>query len=185
MVNHLRGRRVTIIEFRKAVLIGFLCLFFMTSSFTYAQSRSKEALGNILVQSIVENDAGKFKSTLLPKEVAMKLYEKHDLQDMENKESLLAEYATVYDEKTIPRFENNFEEIVHLSESENINWTRVEFMILYKYASKDDTYLPFLIHTTLAGSVYKHFYFEAVRYNGSWYLEGKMEVTKGEKYAPK
>lgn len=174
-----------IMKCRKAILIGFLCSLFLTSSLTYAQSKSKEALGNALVMSIVNNDANKFKSTLLPKAAAIKLYEENDLQDLENKDSLIAEYETVYDQKTIPRFEKNFQKIVRLSKSENIDWTKVEFMILYKYASKDDTYLPFLIHTTLADPAYKHFYFEAVRYKGSWYLEGKMEVTKGEKYAPK
>ncbi|MGI9530555.1 hypothetical protein [Lutimonas sp.] len=174
-------------NFKKAMLIGLLCSVFLIGNLGHAQSKSKEALGNTLVESIVNNDGIRFKSTLLPKAEALKLHEANNLQDIDSKDkdSLMAQYETVYDQKTIPRFEKNLQEMVHLSETNNIDWSKVAFMILYKYASNDDAYLPFLIHTELKNSAYKHFYFEAVRYKGVWYLEGKMELTKGEKYAPK
>jgi len=174
-------------QIRKIILISCLCSVFLMCNAIQGQSKSKETLGNILVESIVKNDINSFKSVLLPKQVVLELHEANDMDgvDAKDRDSVLAQYGTVYDQKTVPRYEKNFKEIVQLSEVNNINWTNLVFMILYKYASKDDDYLPFLIHSKLNGPMYKHFYFEAVRYKGAWYLEGKMEVTKSEKYAPK
>lgn len=185
MTNH--PNMIKIMQIKKLIFISCLCSFFLMSNAFYGQSKSKEALGNTLVESIVNNDLNSFKSAVLPKEVVLELHEANDMEGVESKDrdSILAQYGAVYDENTIARYEKNFADLVALSETNQINWSDVAFMILYKYESKNEEYLPFLIHSKLKDPAYKHFYFEAVRYKGVWYLEGKMEVTKSEKYAPK
>ena len=84
-----------------------------------------------------------------------------------------------------PRHEENFWEMVNLNEAHTIDWSQLNFVVLYKYESKEEGYDPFLIHAKLKNSDFNHFYFSAVRYKGQWFLEDKMELTKAEKYAPK
>ena len=158
----------------------------LMTNYIHGQSKSKEALGNAIVESIVSNNKEDFKSLLLPKDVALELKENNELEniDKEGRDSLMAQYEAAYDHKIIPRYEKNFQEIVHLNETNQIDWSNVNFIILYKDSSKGEEYIPFFIHSKLSNSDYNHFYFGAVRYKGEWYLEGKMELTKGEKYAP-
>lgn len=53
------------------LLIAILSLFLM-GNILHGQSKSKEALGNSLAESIAGNDMDRFKSLLLPKDVAIK-----------------------------------------------------------------------------------------------------------------
>ncbi|MEN8126139.1 MAG: hypothetical protein ABFR32_13545 [Bacteroidota bacterium] len=156
------------------------------SNYIHGQSKSKEELGNSIVESILSNNIDSFKSLLLPKKVVLKLQENNDPEyiDKEERDSLMTQYETAYDNMIIPQYEKNFLEIVNLNETNEIDWSNLNFVLLYKYSSKEQEYLPFLIHTKLNNSDYNHFYFGAVRYKGEWYLEGKMEITKDEKYAP-
>jgi len=173
-------------RYRKTFLISTILSLFLINSNIYGQSKSKEELGNSLVQSILSNNLDSYKSLLLPKKVALKLKESNDLEniDKEERDSLMAKYDTAYDNMIIPRYEKNFWEIVNLNEVNKIDWSNLNFIILYKDSSKEEEYIPFFIHTKLSNSDYNHFYFGAVRYKGEWYLEGKMEITKDEKYAP-
>ena len=93
--------------------------------------------------------------------------------------------ALVLPAELAPRHEKNFWEMVNLDETKSIDWSQLNFVVLYKYESKEEDYDPFLIHSKLVNSDYNHFYFSAVRYKGAWFLEDKMELTKAEKYAPK
>ena len=149
----------------------------------YGQSKSKEALGNSLVASIVNNDVASFKSLLLPKEVVLKYQDNHDLENSnsEARDSLIS----AYEHMVIPRYEKNFGEIVALHQANNLNWNNLNFIILYKGESKGEEYIPFFMHTKLNNSEYKHFYFGAVRYQGEWYVSENMELIKEEKYSPK
>lgn len=173
-------------RYRKTILLSTILSLFLFNSDIYGQSKSKEELGNSLVQSISSNNLDSYKSLLLPKKVALKWKESNDLEniDKEERDSLMAKYDAAYDNKIIPRYEKNFWEIVNLNEVNKIDWSNLNFIILYKDSSKEEEYIPFFIHTKLSNSDYNHFYFEAVRYKGEWYLEGKMEITKDEKYAP-
>ena len=173
-------------RYRKTILIITILALFLINSEIYGQSKSKEELGNSIVESIISNNVGSFKSLLLPKKVALNFKENNDLEniDKEERDSLMVNYEAAYDNIIIPRYEKNFWEIVNLNEANKIDWSSLNFIILYKDSSKGQEYIPFFIHTKLSNSDYNHFYFEAVRYKGEWYLEGKMEVTKDEKYAP-
>ena len=174
-------------KYTKIVFANCLITLVLLCNPLYGQSKSKEALGNSIVASILNNDLEGFKSLLLPKKVVLEFQENNDLEnsDPEKKDSLLAQYEAAYEQSIIPRFENNFREIVNLSQANDLDWSDLNFLILYKAESKKEEYIPFFIHTKLNNSDYKHFYFEAVRYNGEWYLSGNMEITKAEKYAPK
>lgn len=173
-------------KYRKTILITSLLSFVLMSNYIHGQQKSKEALGNAIVASIVSNDIDSFKSLLLPKDVVLRFREINDPEDIdsETRDSLMMQYQVAYDNMIIPQYEKNFHEIVNLSETNEINWSNLNYLILYQDSSKDNEYIPFLIHTRLNNSAYKHFYFGAVRYKGEWYMEGKMEITKDEKYAP-
>lgn len=174
-------------KYRKIIFTtSFLTLVLLYNPL-YAQSKSKEVLGNSVVASILNNDWDSFKSLLLPKEVVLKFQENKDPEDFDKevRDSLMVEYEAAYDHMVIPRYEKIFQEIVNLNEANDLDWSHLNFMILYKAASKGEEYIPFFIHTKLNNSDYNHFYFGAVRYNGEWYLSGEMEITKDEKYAPK
>ena len=123
---------------------------------------------------------------ILPKKVVLKLLENNVPENInkEERDSLMKQSEAAYDNIFISQYENNFLEIVKLTETNKIDWSNLKFMILYKYASKDEDYIPFLIHKRLINSEYNHFYFSAVRYKGEWFFEEAMEITKGEKYAP-
>lgn len=168
---------------RKIILVSSLFLF-LISNYIKAQTNTKEDLGKALVKSIQDNDLTSYKSLLIPKEVTLSLEEGLDTDDMaqEERDSLMAQYEAAYEANIVPRYEKNFMEMVNLSDSHKIDWTKASFMILYKDSSKGEDYIPFFMHTKLNGSVYKHFYFGTVRYKGKWYLSGNMEITKGEKY---
>jgi hypothetical protein len=170
----------------KIILITTLLSLVLMSNYTHGQQKSKEALGNSIVASIVSNDIDNFKSLLLPKKVVLELRENNDLEniDKEARDSLMTQYKSAYDHMIIPRYENNFKEIVNLNETHDIDWSNLNYVILYQDSSKDEEYIPFLIHTRLINSAYNHFYFGAVRYKGEWYMDGKLEITKDEKYAP-
>ena len=172
---------------RKIILITLVLSLFLTNIHINAQSKSKEALGNSLVASILSKNVDSFKALLLPQEVASKLLDNNTLENMDKevRDSLMAISQARYNTVYIPQYENNFWEMVNLTETNKINWNQLEFVILYKYASEEPEYNPFLIHTKLENPDYKHFYFSAVRYKGEWLFENKMELTKGEKYAPK
>ena len=174
-------------RYRRTILISTILSLFLINSDIYGQSTSKEELGNSIVQSILSKNVDSYKSLLLPKEVALNQQENNDLEniDKEERDSLMAKYDTAYDNMIIPRYEKNFWEIVNLNEVNKIDWSNLNFIILYKDSSKEEEYIPFFIHTELSNSDYNHFYFGAVRYNGEWYLSGNMEITKGEKYSPK
>ena len=173
-------------KYTKIILISCLLSLFLISNYIHGQSKSKEALGNSLVKSIVSQNIEGFKALLLPEKVVLKLYENNipDNVDKEERDSLLTKYEATYNNIFIPQYENNFWEIVNLNEIDPIDWSNLKFMILYKYSSKEVAYNPFLIHTKLKNSDYNHFYFSAVRYKGEWFFEDKMEITKDEKYAP-
>ena len=174
-------------NYRKIIFINSLLTLVLLCNPIYGQSKSKETLGNSIVESILNNDLDRFKSLLLPKKVVFKYQKNNDLEnsDKEERDSLMAQYEAAYDHMVIPRYENNFQEIVNLNETNDLDWSNLNFIILYKASSKGEEYIPFFIHTKLNNSDYNNFYFGAVRYNGEWYLSGNMEITKDEKYAPK
>ena len=173
-------------KYRKIILISSLLSLFVIHTQLHGQSKSKEELGNSLVESILRKNIDSFKALLLPEEVVLKLLENNDPEntDKEARDSLMAKSEATYKNIYLPQYENNFWEIVNLTETNTIDWSNLEFVILYKYSSKDPEYIPFLIHTKLINSDYNHFYFSAVRYKGEWFFEDKMELTKKEKYAP-
>jgi hypothetical protein len=171
---------------RKIILISSLLSLFFIQSQLHGQSKSKEALGNSLVESIIRKNIDSFKALLLPQEVALTLVENKDPEnlDKEARDSLMTKSEATYNKIYLPQYENNFWEMVQLNETNTIDWSNLQFVILYKYSSKDPEYISFLIHTKLSNSDYNHFYFSAVRYKGAWFFEDKMELTKSEKYAP-
>jgi hypothetical protein len=172
--------------YRKIILIASILSLFLINNHIHGQSKSKEDLGNSLVESILSKNIDSFKALLLPQKVALKLLEDNAIEnlDQEERDSLMIQSEATYKNVFIPQYENNFWEIVNLCETNKIDWSNLNFVVLYKYASKEDDYNPFLIHTKLINSDYNHFYFSAVRYKGEWFLEDKMEITKNEKYAP-
>ena len=174
------------IKHLKIILITSLVSLVLMDNCIYGQKKSKEALGNSIVESVLSNNIDSFKSLLLPKDVVLRFREINDPEDIdsETRDSLMMQYQVAYDNMIIPQYEKNFQEIVNLNENNEIDWSNLNYLILYQDSSKDNEYIPFLIHTRLNNSAYKHFYFGAVRYKGEWYMEGKMEITKDEKYAP-
>ena len=173
--------------YRKIIFTTSLLIIVLLCNPVFAQSKSKEVLGNAMVASILNNDLDSFKSLLLPKEVVLKYQYNHNLENskQEVQDSLMAEHEATYDQKVIPRYEEKFKKMVSLNKANNLNWSNLNFIILYKAESKGEEYIPFFIHTKLNNSAYKHFYFDAVRYKGEWYFSGNMEITKSEKYALK
>ncbi len=173
-------------KYAKIVLITSILFLFFTNNHLHGQSKSKEELGNSLVESIISKNLDNFKVLLLPKEVVLKLLENNTPENINKEEldSLMIQSEAAYDNIFISQYENNFLEIVKLTETNEIDWSNLKFEILYKYSSKEHDYNPFLIHTRLINSDYNHFYINAVRYKGKWFLEDKMEITKDEKYAP-
>ena len=173
-------------KYRKIILITSILSLFLINNHIHGQSKSKEELGNSLVESILSKNIDSFKALLLPQKVVLKLLENDAPEniDKEERDSLMTKYEATYNNIFIPQYENNFWEIVNLNEIDPIDWSNLKFMILYKYSSKEAEYIPFLIHTRLINSDYNHFYFSAVRYKGEWFFEDKMEITKDEKYAP-
>ena len=173
-------------KYTKIVLITSIFYLFFINNHLHGQSKSKEELGNSLIESILSKNIDSFKVLLLPKKVALKLLENNALENInkEERDSLMKQSEAAYDNIFIFQYENNFWEIVKLTETNEIDWSNLKYEILYKYSSKEPKYNPFLIHTRLINSDYNHFYFSAVRYKGKWFLEDKMEITKDEKYAP-
>jgi hypothetical protein len=171
----------------KIILTALLIALFLVQIPLQAQSKSREALGESLVESIQKKDLEGFKSLLIPKEVAVKLFETNlsENADTQARDSLVNQYVTSYEGTVVARYEKNFWDLVNLNETHSIKWTPLNFEVLYKYESKEEEYLPFLIYTKLNDSDYNYFYVSAVRYKGQWFLEDKMELTKGAKYAPK
>jgi hypothetical protein len=163
--------------------ISLITLFLLQVP-VHAQSSSREALGESLVESIKNKDLEGFKSLLIPKEVAVKLFEANLSENTNTKEkdSLVDQYIAAYESTVVARYEKNFWDLVNLNETNSISWSPLNFEVLYKYESKEDEYLPFLIYTKFNNSDYNYFYVSAVRYKGKWYLEDKMELTKGAKY---
>lgn len=173
-------------KYRKIILITSLLSLFLINNHIYSQSKSKEDLGNSIVKSILSKNIDSFKALLLPQKEVSKILENNSSEniDKEERDSLMAQSETTDNNKFISPYEDNFWEIVNLNETNKIDWSNLKFVVLYKYASKEPDYNPFLIHTRLINSDYNHFYFGAVRYKGEWFLEDKMEITKDEKYAP-
>ena len=173
-------------KYKKIILITSLLSLFLINNHIHGQSKSKEALGNSLVESILSKNIDHFKALLLPHKVVFKLVENNAPENItkEERDSLKAQSEASYKNVFIPQYENNFWEIVNLTETNQIDFSNLKFVVLYKYSSKEEDYNPFLIHTRLINSDYNHFYFSAVRYKGEWFFEDEMEITKGEKYAP-
>ena len=174
-------------KYRKTILVTAIISLFLINGHIHGQSKSKEALGNAIVKSILSKNMDSFKALLLPQKVALNLLENDAPEDMdqEERDEFRTQSEATYNSVFIPQYENNFWEMVNLNETNKIDWSNLNFVILYKYASKDEDYIPFLIHTKLINSDYNHFYFSAVRYKGEWFLEDKIEITKTEKYSPK
>ena len=170
---------------KKVILSASLFFLFLIAAPIHGQSASKEALANSIVESILNKDVEGFKALLLPKDVVMASYEKDIPEETgtEERESLMQQSESAYDNVIIPQYERNFWEIVKLTETYDIDWGDRNLMILYKYASNDPEHIPFFIHVKLKNSAYKHFYFSAVRHKGEWFFEDKMELTKNEKYS--
>lgn len=173
-------------KYRKIIFLTATLSLFLFNNHIHGQSKSKEELGNSLVKSILSKNIDSFKALLLPQKVVLEILENNAPEDIDKEEldSLITQSKATYNNTFIPPYENNFWEIVNLTETNKINWSNLNFVVLYKYASKKQEYDPFLIHTRLNNSDFNHFYFSAVRYKGEWFLEDKMEITKGEKYAP-
>ena len=163
--------------------ISLITLFFLQAP-VQAQSKSREALGESLVESIKNKDLEGFKSLLIPKVVAVKLFEANLSENTNTKEkdSLVDQYIAAYESTVVARYEKNFWDLVNLNETNSISWSPLNFEVLYKYESKEEDYLPFLIYSKFKDSEYNYFYVSAVRYKGQWFLEDKMELTKGAKY---
>ena len=173
-------------KYRKIILITSILSLFLINNHILGQSKSKEELGKSIVESILSKNIDSFKALLLPKKVVLKLLENNAPENIDKEEgdSLMTQSEATYNNIFIPQYENNFWEIVNLTETNEIDWSYLNFVALYKYSSKEHEYNIFLIHTRLINSYYNHFYFSAVRYKGEWFIEDKMEITKDEKYAP-
>jgi len=173
-------------KYRKIILLTSILSLFLINNHIHSQSKSKEALGNSLVESILSKNIDSFKALLLPQKVVLELLENNapENMDKEERDSLKTQSKATYNNIIIPQYENNFWEIVNLTETNKIDWSNLKFVILYKNSSEEHDYIPFLIYTKLINSDYNHFYFSAVRYKGEWFFEDKMEITKDEKYAP-
>lgn len=172
---------------RKITLTTSLIALFLLQSTIQAQSKSREAFGEALVKSIKGKDLKRFKTLLIPQDVAVKLFNANlsENTDAQVRDSLVNQYVASYESTVVARYEKNFWDMANLSETESINWSPLNFEVLYKYESKEEDYLPYLIYTKLNNSDYNHFYVSAVRYKGQWFLENKMELTQGAKYAPR
>lgn len=172
---------------RKIPLFAPLLLMILISAPIQSQSKSKEELGNLIIASIQNKDIDAFKSLLLPTDVVMESLEKDFPENIspEDREALMRQSLETYENAIVPRYEKNFWEMVKLTEAHDIDWSYLNLMILYKYASNDPEYIPFFIHAKINNSVYEHFYFSAVRYKGEWFFEDRMELTKNEKYSAK
>lgn len=166
------------------IILTFALTLFLIPSSIHAQSDSRDALGQSLVSSIKNKDLAAFKSLLIPKDVAVKLFETNLSEDADGhaRDSLVSQYVGSYESTVLDRYEKNFWDLVNLNESQSINWSPLNFEVLYKYESKEEEYLPFLIYTKLNNSDFNYFYVSAVRYKGKWFLEDKMELTQGAKY---
>jgi len=169
---------------RKIILSTSLIALLFLQTAMQAQSKSREALGEALVASITNKDLDGFKSLLIPKKVAIKLFETNlsENTDAQEQDSLVNQYIASYESTVVARYEKNFWDMVNLNENNSISWNPLNFEVLYKYESKEEEYLPFLIYTKFKNSDYNYFYVSAVRYKGQWFLEDKMELTKGAKY---
>lgn len=169
---------------RKIILSTSLIALLFLQTAMQAQSKSREALGEALVASITNKDLDGFKSLLIPKKVAIKLFETNlsENTDAQEQDSLVNQYIASYESTVVARYEKNFWDLVNLNENNSISWNPLNFEVLYKYESKEEEYLPFLIYTKFKNSDYNYFYVSAVRYKGQWFLEDKMELTKGAKY---
>ena len=66
-------------KYRKIILISSLLSLFLINNHIFGQSKSKEALGNALVESILSKNINSFKSLLLPQKVVFKLLEKRKI----------------------------------------------------------------------------------------------------------
>ena len=174
-------------KYGKFTFLFSLVALLLTQSALLAQSKSREALGESLVESIKGKDLEGFRSLLIPKEVAANMFETNLSQnaDAGEKDSLVAQYLDSYENTVVARYEKNFWDLVNLNEAHSISWNPLNFEVLYKYASKKEDYLPFLIYAKFNNSDYDYFYVSAVRYKGQWFLEDKMELTIGAKYAPR
>ena len=62
-------------KYRKIILISSILALFLINNHIHSQSKSKEALGNALVESIKSKNIDSFKALLLPQKVALKLLE--------------------------------------------------------------------------------------------------------------
>jgi hypothetical protein len=171
-------------KFKKIFFTTSLLTIFLLQTHIHAQSSSREALGESLVESIKSKNLENFKSLLIPKGVAVKLFEANlsENTNAKEKDSLVEQYVASYENTVVARYEENFWELVNLNEAHAISWKPLNFEVLYKYESKEEDYLPFLIYSKFKDSEYSYFYVSAVRYKGKWYLEDKMELTKGAKY---
>ena len=169
---------------RTIIFTALLVTLFLMQSTIRAQSKSRDALGESLVESIKGKDLEGFKSLLIPKNVAAKMFEANlsEGTDAKEKDSLVTQYLDSYESTVVARYEENFWELVKLNEAHSISWSPLNFEVLYKYESKDEDYLPFLIYSKFNNSEYNYFYVSAVRYKGQWFLEDKMELTQGAKY---
>ncbi len=171
----------------KIILTISLIALFLLNAPILAQSKSREALGESLVESIKGKDLEGFRSLLIPKDVAVRMFEANlsTGTDAKEKDSLVAQFIDSYENTVVARYEKNFWDLVNLNQAHSISWKPLNFEVLYKYESKEDDYLPFLIYSKFNNSDYNYFYVSAVRYKGQWFLEDKMELTKTAKYAPR
>ena len=138
-------------KYRKIILISSLLSLFLINNHIFGQSKSKEALGNSLVESILSKNIDNFKALLLPQNVVFKLLENDapENMDKEARDSLMAKFEATYNNVYIPQYEDNFWEMVNLNVTNKIDWSNLKFVVLYKYSSKEVEYNPFLIHTKL------------------------------------
>ena len=119
-------------KYRKIILISTILSLFLINNHIHGQSKSKEELGNSLVESILSKNIDSFKALLLPQKVVFKLGENNAPEniDKEERDSLMTQSEATYYNIFIPRFENNFWEIVNLNETNEIDWSNLKFVVL-------------------------------------------------------
>ena len=85
-------------KYRKIILITSLLSLFLINNQIQGQSKSKEALGNSLVESILSKNIDHFKALLLPQKVVLKLVENNAPENItkEERDSLKAQSEASY-----------------------------------------------------------------------------------------
>lgn len=163
-----------------------ILLVSVCSCISFAQERNYEALGNLILKSVVENDEALFKTLIIPEEAVWENLKKIYASEWskEEKRQAFMNLPENYRNTVEKDFMIKFNMMASKVEFFNLNLDSIDYELLNEQDSYDKQIGVQRIFGTIDHPKFKYFSFGMIGYKDKYYLvDSRVDISEVNKYS--